>query len=286
MRRRVAWEWTIAVALAAFAAAPALHAQSDQQPAQSGQKSDQGAQNGNAQKPAAQGNPAAAGNPFPEDQQSGQESNQGAQNGNAQKPPPQGNPAAGGNPFPEDEKSVPLMPAANAPDFSADMNGDSHAAAPAVDKDPVRSPDDEAPDASNSSSGFSSSSSGLGNVMAPPPDEPTRKGKNGDDSGLDTFPKETPKEDVNVGMYYLENHDWKGALSRFQSALVLAPDNPDVYWGLAESERHLGQYASARANYLKVMEYDPGSHHAKDAKKALRDPELANAKPADGHVQP
>ena len=281
MRRRVAWEWMIAGVLAAFAAAPALHAQSDQQPAQSGQKSDQGAQNGNAQKP------AAAGNPFPEDQQSGQESNQGTQNGNAQKPPAPGNPAAGGgNPFPEDEKSVPLMPAANAPDFSADMNGDTHAAAPAVDKDPVRSPDDEAPDAGDSSSGFSSSSSGLGNVMAPPPDEPARKGKNGDDADLDTFPKETPKEDVNVGMYYLDQHDWKGALSRFQSALVLAPDNPDVYWGLAESERHLGQYAAARENYLKVMEYDPGSHHAKDAKKALRDPEIANAKPANGQAQP
>jgi tetratricopeptide (TPR) repeat protein len=214
--------------------------------------------------------------------------NQPAQSGNSQ-PANAQKPAApaaqGGNPFPEDEKSVPLMPAANAPDFSSDMSG-GHAAAPAVDKDPVRSPDDEAPDASDATDGFSSSRSGLGNVMAPPPDEPRRKGKNGDDSVLDTFPKETTKEDVNVGTYYLQIHDWKGALSRFQSALVLAPDNPDVYWGLAESERHLGQYAAARGNYLKVMEYDPGSHHAKDAKKALRDPEIANAKPANGQAQP
>ena len=69
---------------------------------------------------------------------------------------------------------------------------------------------------------------------------------------------ETAAEDENVGSYYLENKDWKGALSRFQSALVLDPDNPDVYWGLAESERHLGDFADARANYQKVMEYDPG----------------------------
>lgn len=172
------------------------------------------------------------------------------------------------------------MPAANAPDYSADVNGDTRAAAPAVDKDPVRSPDDEsAGDSDGATDGFSSSRSGLGNVMAPPPNEPERKGKKGDDSVLDSFPRETPKEDVNVGSYYLSNHDWKGALSRFQSALVLAPDNPDVYWGLAESERHLGQFAAARANYLKVMEYDPGSRHAKDAKKALKDPDLANAKP-------
>lgn len=209
--------------------------------------------------------------------------NQPAQNSqpaNAQKPAP---PATQGNPFPEDEKSVPLMPSSNAPDFSADVSGE-HAAVPAVDKDPVRSPDDQAPDAGDATDGFSSSQSGLSNALAPPPDEPTRKGKKGDDS--DIFPHETPKEDVDVGTYYLQNHDWKGALSRFQSAMVLAPDNPDVYWGLAEAERHLGQFPAARDNYLKVMEYDPGSRHAKDAKKALKDPDLANAKPAVGQAHP
>ena len=178
------------------------------------------------------------------------------------------------------------MPAGNAPDYSADMNGDAHAAAPAVDKDPVRSPQDEAPGGSDSNSGFSSSQSGLDNITNPPPDEPGRKGKKGDDSVLDTFPRETPKEDVNVGNYYMDNKDWRGALSRFESALVLAPDDPDVYWGLAECERHLGQFAEARANYLKVTEYDPGSHHAKEAQKALRDPEIANAKPASGQTHP
>ena len=89
---------------------------------------------------------------------------------------------------------------------------------------------------------------------------------------------ETAAEDEEVGSYYLSNKDWKGALSRFQSALVLDPDNPDVYWGLAEAERHTGDFANARANYLKVREYDPGSRHAKEAAKELVDPEIANAK--------
>ena len=40
-----------------------------------------------------------------------------------------------------------------------------------------------------------------------------------------------------------------------------------------------GDFADARANYLKVTEYDPDSRHAKDARKALKDPEIANAKP-------
>ena len=50
--------------------------------------------------------------------------------------------------------------------------------------------------------------------------------------------------------------------------------------GLAEAERHLGDFADARDNYKKVMEYDPGSRHAKESGKALQDPEIANAKPA------
>ena len=83
------------------------------------------------------------------------------------------------------------------------------------------------------------------------------------------MPKETAKEDISVGKYYLDNKNWRAALSRFQSALVLAPEDPEVYWGLAESARHLGNFADARAYYLKVMEYDPDSKHAKEAKKAL-----------------
>ena len=85
-------------------------------------------------------------------------------------------------------------------------------------------------------------------------------------------------EDENVGSYYLDNKDWK---ARFRASVRpgLDPDNPDVYWGLAECQRHLGNFADARANYQKVMDYDPDSRHGKDARKALEDPEIANAKP-------
>jgi tetratricopeptide (TPR) repeat protein len=101
--------------------------------------------------------------------------------------------------------------------------------------------------------------------------------------------KESAAEDENVGKYYLDNKAWKAALSRFESALVLDPDNPDVYWGLAESQRHLGDFAEARANYQKVVDYDPDSRHGKDARKALKDPEITNAKASaqpNGSSQP
>jgi tetratricopeptide (TPR) repeat protein len=188
-----------------------------------------------------------------------------------------------GNPFPGEDNSAPVLPTGNTPEMAP---GETSAApvAPAVDRDPVRSPDDANAPGSGDTQGFSSSSSGLDNLLKPPDDTDTRpkKGGKGDDAAVDEAPRETPKEDVDVGNYYMDRKDWKGALSRFQSALVLAPDNPDVYWGLAESERHLGQYAEARGNYLKVMEYDPDSHHAKEAKKALKDPEIANAKAPAG----
>jgi tetratricopeptide (TPR) repeat protein len=117
----------------------------------------------------------------------------------------------------------------------------------------------------------------MDSLLPGPGDDETGKRKKKDDV-LAGAPKETSKEDITVGKYYLDQKNWRAALSRFQSALVLAPEDPEVYWGLAESSRHMGNFADARANYLKVIEYDPGSRHAKDAQKALKDPEIENAK--------
>ena len=97
--------------------------------------------------------------------------------------------------------------------------------------------------------------------------------------------QESASEDINVGGYYLDKKNWHAALSRFQSAMVLDPENPDVYWGLAEAERHLGDFADARSYYQKVVDYDPDSKHGKESIKALKDPEIANAKTA-AHGQP
>ena len=190
-----------------------------------------------------------------------------------QNPPSQNN----GNPFPEDENSVPVMPSKTAPDLPIDAGADnSRAAAPAIDRDPVRSPDDASAD-TGQTSGFSSSLNGLDTMSPATDNEQPGKHKKGEEQIVPEH-QETAKEDLNVAKYYLDNKDWKAALSRYQSALVLAPDEPDVYWGLAESERHLGNFADAKAYYQKVIEYDPDSRHAKDAAKALKEPEFANAK--------
>jgi tetratricopeptide (TPR) repeat protein len=189
------------------------------------------------------------------------------------------------NPFPEDTNTVPVLPSANstgtpAPDWTD--NG-SRVPLPGQDGDPVKSPDDAAP--STDDSGSSSSSAGLDNLLKPPPDagKSSKNRKADEDDGMS---HDSPKEDESVGSYYLEQKNWKAALSRFESALVLDPENPDVYWGLAEAQRHTGDYANAKANYLKLLDYDPDSKHGKEAKKILKEPEVANAKAVSSNAAP
>ena len=201
----------------------------------------------------------------------------------AQQQPSQTKPPTNTNPFPEDTDSVPVMPTRTSPDLPPGVSDESDSGLiplPPEDLDPVRSPEDAAAAAGSGDSGSSSSLTGIGDL--PSPDDDTAQPGKHRKKEEQVVPEhhETAAEDENVGSYYLSNKNWKGALSRFQSALVLDPYNPDVYWGLAESERHLGDFADARDNYKKVMEYDPGSRHAKEAGKALQDPEIANAKAA------
>ncbi len=191
----------------------------------------------------------------------------------ADTPKPGASAPAESNPFPEDTNSVPVLPTAlSAPVAAPDAADYSNVRLPGEDSDPVRSPDDVAGAASASDSGSSSSAQGLDQLLKLPPETGKEKSRKEEPA-----PVVGPKEDINVGSYYLQTKNWKGALSRFQSALVMAPDNPDVYWGLAEAQRNLGDFAAAKANYLKVMEYDPDSRHAKDARKILKQPEMANA---------
>jgi tetratricopeptide (TPR) repeat protein len=189
----------------------------------------------------------------------------------------------GANPFPEDTNTVPVLPSANSagtPSPDATDYGIT-VPLPGGDNDPVRSPEDPAP--STAESGSSSSSEGMDNLIKPPPDE-EQGNKHPKLSVPEQTHQEVAKEDESVGSYYLDQKNWKAALSRFESALVLDPENPDVYWGLAEAQRHTGDYFNAKANYLKVTEYDPDSKHGKEAKRILKEPEVANAKAVSASV--
>jgi hypothetical protein len=216
-----------------------------------------------AQAPAAQNTPAEAG----------------------QKPVATPAKPAEANPFPEDTGNVPVMPSNTTPalpDGTYGGNDSVRVPLPSEDLDPVRSPDDPAPDTDRAQPLESSSSSaGMDKLLPGPDDDDQPQGRKKRKLAVPgPEHQETSAEDINVGRYYLDTKNWKAALSRFESAMVLAPDEPEVYWGLAESERHLGNFADARGYYRKVAEYDPDSKHGKEAMKALKEPEIANAKAA------
>ena len=198
--------------------------------------------------------------------------------GASQKPaaPPQ----SSSNPFPEDTSAVPVMPSKSTsalPDGSYNGAESTPVPLPGDDLDPVRSPDDPEPAMTSGQPSESSSSiSGLGNLLPPPDDD--QPGKKKKLIVKQPTHQEAASKDIEVGGYYLQTKNWRAALSRFESAMVLDPENPDVYWGLAEADRHLGNFADARANYQKVAEYDPDSRHGKEAIKTLKEPEIANGK--------
>jgi hypothetical protein len=206
--------------------------------------------------------------------------------GESQKPPAASQSSA--NPFPEDTSSVPVMPSKPAsaqPDGSFNGADNAPLPLPGDDLDPVRSPDDPEPIAPSGQPGASSSSlTGLENLLPRPDDD--QSGKKRKLAVKEPTHKETVSKDIEVGGYYLETKNWRAALSRFESAVVLDPENPDVYWGLAEANRHLGNLADARANYQKVADYDPDSRHGKEAMKALKEPEIANGKNAASRQPP
>jgi hypothetical protein len=183
------------------------------------------------------------------------------------------------NPFPEDTSTVPLMPSKTTPILpEGTFRGEESAPVPLPggDLDPVRSPDDPEPTATSGQEGDSSSSlKGMERLLPrPEDDQPDKKKKIFD---KEPTHQEASSKDIQVGDYYLQTKNWKAALSRFESAMVLDPENPEVYWGLAEAEHHLGDMTNAKAHYLKLLEYDPDGPHGKQARKELKDPAIVKA---------
>jgi tetratricopeptide (TPR) repeat protein len=187
------------------------------------------------------------------------------------------------NPFPEDTSAVPVLPTKNTPalpeensESQENVPGFTQAVLPGEDLDPVRSPDDPEPAAaSGQEENFSSSTKGLEKLLPPPEDD--QSGKKRRLLVKEPAHGEAASKDIEVGTYYLQTRNWRAALSRFESALVLDPENPEVYWGLAEAEHHLGKFAEAKAYYLKLLVYDPDGPHGKQARKELKDPSIAAA---------
>jgi tetratricopeptide (TPR) repeat protein len=164
------------------------------------------------------------------------------------------------NPFPEDSATIPVM-------------------LPGEDRDPARSPDDVEGDTTPGELS-SSSLKGSESVLPWNGNDEEKKGRHHkSEDSAETKPKtkkDAATDDIQVASYYLERKNWQAALSRFESAMVMDPENPGIYYGLAVAEQHLGHMASARTHYQMVVEFDPDSKQGKEARKALKEPAIAN----------
>ena len=195
-------------------------------------------------------------------------------------------PQSSSNPFPEDTSTVPVMPTKIPPPLPQGTYRpeerepeSSPVPLPGDDADPVRSPDDPAPAAASSPDANSSSSlNGLERLLPKPEDDDQTSGKKRKLLVVkEPVHQEASSKDIEVGTYYLQTKNWKAALSRFESAMILDPENPEVYWGMAQAEHRLGDYVHAKEHYLKLLEYDPDGPHGKQARKELKDPALEKA---------
>jgi tetratricopeptide (TPR) repeat protein len=78
------------------------------------------------------------------------------------------------------------------------------------------------------------------------------------------------KKDAQIGDYYLETGDFKGAYERFVEAARSDPGNPEAVWGLAESAHQLQMNDIAIKNYRLYLAALPNGSHAKEIRKTLK----------------
>lgn len=191
-------------------------------------------------------------NPFPEAQSeaAAHPTQQKDDSSTPEAPTPNGQPAsgkssaAGQNPFPEDQSQK----AAHQADGSdAKDNGKSGK--------------------TGSDDGFSSSQVHL-KGFDPSGDANARSA---DGAGGTVLSPELGRKDTQVGMFYLQTGDYKGAYARFTEATKVDPGNADAVFGLAEAARKLNHHDEAINNYQLYLSALPNGPKAKDARKALKE---------------
>ena len=82
-------------------------------------------------------------------------------------------------------------------------------------------------------------------------------------------PVQVAAHDIDVGETYLAGNNFDSARQRFEEALRLTPDNPLIWFRLAQSLQGMQRLDPARLYYKKYLEAQPKGKFAKNAKKAI-----------------
>lgn len=90
--------------------------------------------------------------------------------------------------------------------------------------------------------------------------------KPGDSNG---DPAKLAAHDIDVGETYLTGNHFDAARERFEDALRLTPDNPLIWFRLAQALQGMQRLDPARLYYKKYLEAQPKGKYAGNAKKAI-----------------
>ena len=219
-------------------------------------------------------------------QQPSQSGNQNQQSQSQQKKPEKKKSSAEANPFPEaqsekaaqqqnpqQDSSVPSAPGPSAQKdqaapakkpSAADANPFPEAKSEKAQQQEEQSDQPNQADDQN----YSSSQVHVSGMDMPESDEDTAPIQAS--SPLPYDPK-LAKKDAQIGDFYLETGDFKGAYDRFVEAARSDPGNAEAVWGLAESARRLQMNEVAIKNYRLYLAALPNGPHAKEIRKALKD---------------
>jgi Tfp pilus assembly protein PilF len=88
-------------------------------------------------------------------------------------------------------------------------------------------------------------------------------------SNVSANPAQVAAHDIDVGETYLAGNNFDSARERFEEALRLTPDNPVVWFRLAQALQGMQRLDPARLYYKKYLEALPKGKFAKNAKKAI-----------------
>jgi tetratricopeptide (TPR) repeat protein len=76
-------------------------------------------------------------------------------------------------------------------------------------------------------------------------------------------------EDIEVGYFYMNKHNFIAAESRLREAVELKPDAAAAWVGLGQAQQKLGKNDDARRSYEEYLKLDPDTAGAEQARRAM-----------------
>ncbi len=106
---------------------------------------------------------------------------------------------------------------------------------------------------------------------SPPANDATNHPDSNVDDVLEFHPFDPHKamKDIEVGDYYFKRENYRGALNRYQEALIYKPNDAEATIRVARTQEKLKEFEDARDNYAAFLKIIHDGKDADEARKAL-----------------